>query len=742
MGYLFQEQAPVETTNRKLVGRVLIGLLVLASALVGALAGLLLVYSTDLPQVQELEHYRPSAITELYDDHGRIIGSFALQRRVVATYEDYPQVLREALISIEDKDFYRHSGINLWRIAGAAYRDIESAGRVQGGSTLTMQLARNLFLSPDRSFHRKIQEALLAVQIERRFTKPQIFTLYANQIYLGHGVYGFEAASEFYFRRPAKQLALDEACLLAGLPKSPSYYSPILHPYRALKRRNLVINSMLEDGKLTAEQASAARNRPVELKLQRDPNPPAPYFVEEIRRYLETKYGSDQVHQGGLRVYTSLDMDLQRAANQSVLDGLASYERRHGWKGRLENVLTKEVTLANYHHPDWDDEPEVNGYEHALVTGVSAGSAMIKFGSHTSSLAPADAAWTHRKLHEILRPGDIVYVKILALAPDGKARVSLERDSGAQGALVAIDNPSGGIKAMVGGRDFNESKFNRATQALRQVGSSFKPYVYTAAIDQGAKPDDTILDAPVTFQTASGPYTPHNYDEKFEGTITLRRALAQSRNIPALKLADSLGIKTVIDYAHRFGITSNLRPYLPVALGAAEVTPLEQTSAFSVFPNDGVRITPRYITKVTDYQGRVLEEDFPDVKDAISARTARIMTSMLQEVVQHGTAIAAAAMQYPLGGKTGTTNDFTDAWFVGFSPTLTCGVWMGYDEKKSLGAKETGGHAALPIWMDFMKVALAEKDQGEFQPPPEPAPSLTPRTVDTPDTAPPEEETH
>ena len=732
----------METTNRKLVGRVLIGLLVLASALVGALAGLLLVYSTDLPQVQELEHYRPSAITELYDDHGRIIGSFALQRRVVATYEDYPQVLREALISIEDKDFYRHSGINLWRIAGAAYRDIESAGRVQGGSTLTMQLARNLFLSPDRSFHRKIQETLLAVQIERRFTKPQIFTLYANQIYLGHGVYGFEAASEFYFRRPAKQLALDEACLLAGLPKSPSYYSPILHPDRALKRRNLVINSMLEDGKLTAEQASAARNRPVELKLQRDPNPPAPYFVEEIRRYLETKYGSDQVHQGGLRVYTSLDMDLQRAANQSVLDGLASYERRHGWKGRLENVLTKEVTLANYHHPDWDDEPEVNGYEHALVTGVSAGSAMIKFGSHTSSLAPADAAWTHRKLHEILRPGDIVYVKILALAPDGKARVSLERDSGAQGALLAIDNPSGGIKAMVGGRDFNESKFNRATQALRQVGSSFKPYVYTAAIDQGAKPDDTILDAPVTFQTASGPYTPHNYDEKFEGTITLRRALAQSRNIPALKLADSLGIKTVIDYAHRFGITSNLRPYLPVALGAAEVTPLEQTSAFSVFPNDGVRITPRYITKVTDYQGRVLEEDFPDVKDAISARTARIMTSMLQEVVQHGTAIAAAAMQYPLGGKTGTTNDFTDAWFVGFSPTLTCGVWMGYDEKKSLGAKETGGHAALPIWMDFMKVALAGKDAGIFQPLPELPSNAVAQKIDTPDTAPAEDEAH
>ena len=742
MKSLFEELSPVETRNRKLVGRMLVGLLVLVSALVGATAGLLLVYSTDLPQVQELEHYRPSSITELYDDQGRIIGSFALQRRVIATYADYPQVLRDALISIEDKDFYRHSGVNLWRIAGAAYRDIESGGRVQGASTLTMQLARNLFLSPDRSFHRKIQEALLAVQIERRFTKPQIFTLYANQIYLGHGVYGFEAASEFYFNKPARQLTLNEAALLAGLPKSPGYYSPIAHPDHALKRRNLVINSLLEDGKLTAEQATAARNQPIELKLQRDSNSLAPYFVEEIRRYLENKYGSDQVHEGGLRVYTSLDMDLQRAADQSILDGLATYERRHGWKSHLENVLTKDVTLANYQHPDWDDEPAVNDYAHALVTAVSSGSATVKFGRYTAALTQADTAWTHRKLPDILKPGEIVYVKVLALTSDGKARVSLEQDSGVQGALVAIDNANAGIKAMVGGRDFNESKFNRATQALRQVGSSFKPYVYTAAIDQGASPDDTVLDAPVTFQTPSGPYIPHNYDEKFEGTITLRRALAQSRNIPALKLADGLGIKTVIDYAHRFGITSNLRPYLPVALGAAEVTPLEQTTAFSVFPNDGVRITPRYITKVTDYEGRVLEEDFPDVKDVISARTARIMTSMLRDVVLHGTGIAAAAMNYPLAGKTGTTNDFTDAWFVGFSPTMTCGVWIGYDEKKSLGAKETGAHAALPIWMDFMKAALAGKDPGEFHTLPELPPNPTTQTLDTPDTAPAADETH
>jgi penicillin-binding protein 1A len=725
-----------------MVGRLVIGLLVLVSALVGATAGLLLVYSTDLPQVDQLERYRPSSITELYDDQGRIIGSFALQRRVVASYEDYPKVLHDALISVEDKDFEKHSGINFWRIYGAAYRDIVAGGRVQGGSTLTMQLSRNLFLTPDRMFRRKIQEMLLAIQIERRFTKSQIFTLYANQIYLGHGVYGFEAASEFYFSKPAKKLTLDEAALLAGLPKSPSYYSPITHPDRALKRRNLVINSMLEDGMITAQQAATARDQPILLELAQDPNSLAPHFVEEIRRYLESKYGSDQVHEGGLKVYTSLDSDLQSAANSALLDGLATYERRHGWRGHLQNVLTGGVTLASYQHPDWDSDAEVDSYVHALVTAVSQISATVRFGRNSATLTLADAAWTQRKLPEILKPGDIVYVKILNLNPDGKARVSLEEDSGAEGALVALDNATGEIKAMVGGRDFNLSKFNRATQALRQVGSSFKPYVYTAAIDRGATPDDVILDAPVTFPSSAGPYQPHNYDEKFEGSITLLRALAQSRNIPALELAENVGIKTVIDYAHRFGITSNIPPYLPVALGAVEVTPIEQTSAFSVFPSDGVRIMPRYITKVTDYEGRTLEENFPDVKDVVSARTARIMTAMLREVVLHGTAIAAASLKYPLAGKTGTTNNFTDAWFVGFSPSITCGVWVGYDEKKFLGAKETGARAALPIWMDFMKVALAGKDPGEFQPPPAPGPNLSPHPLDTPDTAPAADEAH
>jgi penicillin-binding protein 1A len=740
MKVLYENLPEVEIGGRKLVGRVLFGLLILIAILVGATGGLLLVYTTDLPQVDALESYRPSSITELYDDHEKVIGSFALQRRVVVGYDDFPPVLRDALVSIEDKDFYRHSGINFWRIVGAAYRDIESGGKVQGASTLTMQLARNLFLSPDRHWQRKVQEAMLAIQIERRFTKPQIFTLYANQIALGHGVFGFEAASEFYFSKPAKQLTLPEATLLAALPKGPSYYSPINHPDRAQKRRNMVINAMVEDGKITAAQADDARSSPLTLRLAHDPNSLAPYFVEEIRRYLEGKFGTDQVHEGGLKVYTSLDVELQRAANQAVLDGLAAYERRHGWKGHLENVVAGGEVLEKYSHPDWDDEPEVNGYVHALVTSAGPGIATLKFGRYTAALGQTDVAWTQHKLPDILKSGDVCYVKILSLSANGAAKVSLEQDSGAQAGLIAIDNATGGIKAMVGGRDFNTSKFDRATQALRQVGSSFKPYVYTTVIDGGASPDDTILDEPISFDTPSGPYTPHNYDEKFEGIITLRRALAQSRNIPALKLANKVGIKSVIDYAERFGVTSKLPPYLPVALGSAEITLLEQASAYSVFPNDGVRVSPRYITRVTDYEGRVLEEDFPEVKDVISERTARIMTSMLREVVLHGTGIAAARLPFPVAGKTGTTNDFTDAWFVGFTPTMTCGVWVGFDEKKSLGAKETGAHAALPIWANFMTVAMNGKDVGDFQP--SPVASHAAQKVDTPDTAPATEESH
>jgi len=717
---------------RSYVGNFVFVLLLVLAAAAGTACGLLLIYSSDLPQVTALEQFRPATITQLYDDQDRVIGQFALQRRVIDKYEDFPKVLRDALISTEDKDFEKHWGVDPWRVAGAAYRDLTSDSRAQGASTLTMQLARNLFLSPDRNFRRKIQEVMLSIQIERRFTKPQIFTLYANQIYLGHGVYGFEAGSNYYFSKRAKDLTLEEAAVLAGLPKAPNSYSPINNPERSLRRRNLVINAMLEDGKITAEEAERAKNSPLVVHVKSDNNNIAPYFVEEIRQYLERKYGTDEVHEAGLRVYTSLNLEMQRAAQQAVYDGLAAYERRHGWKGNLLNVVANGETLASYRHVDWDSEIHPGSYVHALVTEVTPQYAIVKFAGYQAQLGPAEIKWTRlASPQSFLARGDVVYVKVDELN-GAQSRVALEQESGVQGALLALDNSSGDIKAMVGGRDFEQSKFNRATQAMRQVGSSFKPYIYTAAIDEGMTPDDTVLDAPVSFPSGQGVYTPHNYDGKFEGVITFRHALAESRNIPALKVTERVGgIRTVIDYARKFGITAPLPAYLPIALGAADITLYEQTAAFTTFPNDGVRVTPRYIRKVTDYEGRVLEENYPEVKDVVSPRTARIMVSMLREVVLHGTGYSASKLNHPLGGKTGTTNDFTDAWFVGFSPSLTCGVWVGFDEKKTLGNKETGAAAALPIWIDFMRVGLQGRESEDFAAPPPTTPGALAQKLDT-----------
>src|SRR5437868_9324934 len=468
------EENEASTPDDPVAGRTGFLLLAVGAAVVGVFTGLLLVSSTDLPQVDQLERYRPSAITELYDDHGREIGSFALQRRVIVGYDDLPKVLRDAVISIEDKDFERHWGIDVWRVLGAAYRDFRSGGRVQGASTLTMQLSRNLFLSADKNFGRKMQEAMLAIQIERRFTKQQIFTMYANQIFLGQGVYGFEAASEFDFSKHAKDLNLEEAALLAGVPKGPSLYSPIRNPDRALHRRNIVINAMLEDGKITAEEAAHAKTAPIRLHIQTAPNSTAPNFVEEVRRYLEAKYGTEEVHEGGLRVYTSLNLDYQKVADRAVLDGLSVYEHRHGWKGELASVFESGQTIASYSDPDWDQPIEAGTYLHGVVSTTGRGTAYVKMGKYSGQLTAADIAWTKAKdPAALLKLGDIVYVHVLDLPPakpnasGPQLHIALEQESGVQGALMAIENSTGDVKALVGGRDFDVSKFDRATQALR-----------------------------------------------------------------------------------------------------------------------------------------------------------------------------------------------------------------------------------------------------------------------------------
>jgi penicillin-binding protein 1A len=702
--------------SRRIAKQVTFFALLELSAVFGALCGLMFVYSIDLPQMDDLARYHPNTTTELLDVHGKAFGSFALERRVVVPYSEFPPVLRQAIISIEDKSFERNWGVNLFRAVGAAWRDLHSSGRTQGASTLTMQLARNLFLSSEKTYGRKLQEVFLSVQIERRFTKQQIFELYANQIYLGHGTYGFEAGSEFYFSKKAKDLTLPEAALLAALPKGPEAYSPLKYPDRALRRRNLVLSEMEADGKITAKQADAAKAAPLGLHLEPPANSVAPYFVEEVRRQLEKQYGVEQVHGAGLRVYTTLDLDLQTVANKAVLDGTATYERRHGWKGHLPNVVLEGVDVASYVHPDWVQPVEKGSYVHGVVTEVAAKKVSVKVSQdRTVVLTPEDWKWTQNVDGDsFLRTGDVVYVRIENVAADGVLKASLQQDSGAQASMMAVDNASGEVLAMVGGRDFALSQFNRATQAQRQVGSSFKPYVYTTAIENGAKPTDIIVDGPVSFSTPNGPYTPHNYEPNYKGAMTLVEALAESRNIPALKLADRYGIRKVIDTARRFGITSNLPTFLPVAIGAADITLAEQVGGYSVFPNDGIRIEPRYIRKVTQADGMPLEEAPSEVTEVISVETARTMMQFLQAVTAHGTGAAAAQLKHPLGGKTGTTNDFTDAWFIGFSPSVTCGTWIGFDDRETLGEKETGAKAALPMWMDFMRVAIANKPNEAF----------------------------
>jgi penicillin-binding protein 1A len=708
-------QASMKIGGGTLFGRLAFTFLLIIAIAVGAATGLLFVYTSDLPQIRALEDYRPEVVTELYADDGQLIGSFALQRRILLTYEQIPKVLKDALLSTEDQHFEEHWGVDFPRVIEAAYRNVLLHRRAEGASTLTMQLARVLFLTPDKNFRRKVQETALAIQIERHYTKQQILAMYSNQIYLGHGNYGFQAASEFYFGHPVSELTLPEAALLAGIVRGPSY-SPILHAQRARARRNTVLSLMARDNKITAAQAEAASQLPMTLHLASQRNDLAPYFVEELRQYLERTYGTAAVHEQGLRVYTSLNVAMQRAADQAVRDGLHSHDRRHGWRGNLPNILKDNLGAIDTYQPDdWRATIEKGSYVAAVVTSVDANSATLKIGPYKATLTRPDFAWTgHRSAAELLKVGDVPIVHIVDISAP-TAHATLEQLPVAQSALLAIDNASGEIKAMVGGYSFEDSKFDRATQALRQTGSSFKVYVYATALQQGATPFDTIVDEPVTYRSGNQDYSPHNYDDKFEGRITLRRALADSRNVPAVRLAEKSGIQSVIDTARRFGITSPLPPYLPIALGAADLTLMEHTSAFTVFPSEGIRIEPTMIRRVTSYDGAILEEHHPVVTDVIPPDVAHTMTAMLEDVVQIGTGVHAKELGRPSAGKTGTTNDFTDAWYIGFTPSLTAGVWVGNDDKRvSLGKKETGARAALPIWLQFMKQAMAKTTPEDF----------------------------
>lgn len=716
-----------------------IAALFVAAALLGTLSGVLFAYSGDLPEVSALDDYAPNTITRVLGKNDQVVGEFAVERRVVIHYNDIPENLRQAILAAEDGSFFDHAGLSISRMMLALVRDVISRGRAPGGSTLTQQLARNLFASNigfttgDRSWERKIKESLVAVQIEKRYTKPEIFTMYCNQIYFGHGAYGVEAASQLYFGKPARELALEEAATIAGIIQGNVRQSPFVNPEATRRRRNYALDRMAEEGFITAAVAGTAKQKPI--VVGGDPaaeSSPAPYFLEEVRKYLEASYGAKALYESGLTVRTALDLRLQQAANHAVDRGLRRVDKRRGFRKPRRNVIAEGRTVDNFKHDRWARRMSAGDIVPAVVRSANSTSAQLRIGPLHGELTKAGIRWTRRTSPaELVKTGDLIDVE-LTKVDDTTAVMTLEQTPLLEGALVAIDNHTGQVLAMVGGYSFGRSKFNRATQAYRQMGSTVKPILYTAAIDRGLTPTTILVDEPTAFDAGAGqpPYQPRNYDRKFQGTMTLRHALEQSRNIPAVKVIDMLGPGQVASYARKFGFAQEFRPFLSMALGAQEVTLMELTSAFSAFPNHGIRMEPYLAQAITDREGALLEERRPQPKDAIRADTAYVMTNLLQGVVQRGTAASAQSLNWPLAGKTGTVDDNTDAWFVGFDPNVTVGVWMGHDEKKPIGGNETGTTAALPMWIDFMKDYLDLYANREHPPTFDPPGNIVFMTVD------------
>ena len=711
-----------------------IAALFLTAAGLGTLTGVVFAYAGDLPQISALDNYNPSTITRVYGADGQGIGDFAVERRLVVGYDEIAPDLRMAIIAAEDGDFNSHFGLSISRIAVTLARDVFEfvtdrirgrTSRPAGASTLTQQLARIVlpeavgFYEGEISLERKIREAIVAIQIEKRYTKREILTMFANQMYWGHNAYGVEAASRLYFAKSAKDVSLEEAAMLGGIIQGNVRQSPYVNMDAAVRRRNYTLERMAAESFITVEQADEAKARPIVVRGEpRQPPSIAPYFLEEVRKHLETRYGAKRLYESGLTVRTTLDPALQDAANRAVAAGLRRIDKRRGYRRATRNVLAEKQTVQGFTHDRWGRPMTAGDVVPAVVTAAgrsgTAGGTKLRVGRYQAELTKDSlAAWPRTPSATAFAVGDVIEVGLTSInEATGQAVVTLEQTPLLEGALVAVDNKTGQIRAMVGGWSFNRSKFNRAMQAYRQLGSTFKPIVYTAAIDRGLTPATLIVDQPVSYPAGSGElYEPQNYDHKFEGPVTLRRALEQSRNIPAIKMMEEVGPPTVVSYAKRFGFSREFPPYLPIALGAGEGTLLEVTSAYTVFPNRGVRARPYFIQSVTDRQGNLLEEGRIDQVNVIRADTAFMMTSLLQGVVRRGTAESASSIEWPLAGKTGTVDENTDAWFIGFDPDITVGVWTGLDAKKSIGANETGAVAALPIWMDFMKAYVAARSE-------------------------------
>ena len=719
------------------VTRVLLIALV-AGVVVGGFGGWVMAQFLHVPMVDQLASYEFAATTEVLADDGEPLAEFALERRVELGPEQIPEHLKLAVVAAEDADFFEHGGVDPKAIFRAAFYSVVEGeiGARGGASTLTQQLALNLFLERDRTLRRKMREALLAIDIEKRYSKDQIITMYLNLVFFGHGAYGVEAASRLYYGKPAAELELDEAALLAGMIPSPNRkFDPIDRPDSARARRDWVLERMLELGFIDSETCAEAIGQPVEVSLHRGRIDTGAYFVEMVRQEIEHRFGTDALYTGGLRVRTSLDADLQRIAEEAVREGLVGLEMEQLGFRDPPNVVRdgRATSAAEFVHPSWRQlEPSPGAMVHAVVTEVGRREARLRIADRTANLSLDGAEWTGaRSLTRLLEAGDLVLVRLPETIPgetddepaetgadgendteieaaDEPLAVSLLQEPKIEGALIAMDNRTGAILALVGGFDFSRSEFNRAVQSSLQCGSAFKPFVYLTAFSHGYTPADVLFDAPILLPDGSGEltYCPKNYYNKYYGITTLRRALELSFNASAVKLQQLVGGESVVETATKFGITSDLHPYPSLALGSIGVRPIELVRAYAGIANLGELPEPYFIAEIHDRDGRLQERFYPRSERIMPAAVTYLGLHVLEGVIDRGTGASAAGLDAHLAGKTGTTDNYSDAWFVGFSPRITVGVWVGRDLKQPIGRRMTGARAAQPIWNRFMAAYL------------------------------------
>jgi penicillin-binding protein 1A len=706
----------------------LIVFIILSSAI--ALGGIYFYLSRDLPKISSLTDYRPPVITTVYSDDNRKIAEFYNERRIVIPFSEMPKMLIYAFIAAEDARFFKHKGIDFLSIIRAYFKNIEAGTIVQGGSTITQQVTKSFLLTPEKNYTRKIKEAILAYRIDKKFTKEEILFLYLNQIYLGHGAYGVEAAAENYFGKSAKDLNLAECAILAGLPQAPSRYSPFKSPEKAKQRQIYVLNRMITEGYITNIQATEAINTKLDIKPRRNWYiEKVPFYTEHIRRYIENKYGHDTLYNDGLKIYTAVNIEMQKAARKEIERGLKALDKRQGYRGPLKHLAEEEIEAFSKELQKALEENPVE--EGKIVNGViievndTNDNVIVRIGNAQGIIYINSMRWARkpdpevpyyedRVKHpgEVLDIGDVILVKIKNKITDSDLwELELEQEPKAQAAMLSIEAETGHVKVIIGGRDFRKSQFNRAIQSRRQPGSAFKPIIYAAAIDKGYTPASVIIDSSIVFEDTEHNFTwkPRNYEEKFHGPTLLRDAIAKSRNVVTIKILKDIGIDYAIDYARKLGITSNLSRDLSIALGSSGISLLEIVKAYSVFANLGYLIEPVFITQIIDRNGNVIEEAAIKRKKVIDQSTAYIMTSLLEGVVKYGTGRRVRELNRPVAGKTGTTNNLHDAWFVGYTPRNITGTWVGFDDESSLGKSETGSRAASPIWLGFMKYVLDDK---------------------------------